>query len=132
MSAAVVARGLGRRYGRRFALAEVTLEVPRGASVMLAGRNGAGKSTLLRVLAASLRPDRGEVAVLGRDVRADAEGVRAESTLLGHRSFHYEPLTAAENLALHARLLGHAASRESLLERLREVGLAERADDPVS
>ena len=104
---AVVARALSRRYGRRFALKEVSLDLPRGSCVMLAGRNGAGKSTLLRVLAAALRPDRGDVSVLGRDVRADPEGVRAQTALLGHRTFLYEPLTAAENLGLHAELLGH-------------------------
>jgi heme ABC exporter ATP-binding subunit CcmA len=129
---AVVARSLSRRYGRRFALSEVSLDLPRGSCVMLAGRNGAGKSTLLRVLAGALRPDRGEVSVLGRDVRTDPEGVRTETTLLGHRTFLYEPLTAAENLGLHSRLLGHGGARGPLMDRLREVGLDERADDPVS
>jgi heme ABC exporter ATP-binding subunit CcmA len=129
---AVVAKALSRRYGRRFALTGVSLELPRGSCVMLAGRNGAGKSTLLRVLAAALRPDHGEVRVLDRDVRTEAQAVRERTSLLGHRTFLYEPLTALENLGLHADLLGLRAGREALLERLREVGLHERADDAVS
>ena len=66
---AVETRGLSRRYGRRWALADVSLEVPAGSVTMLAGRNGSGKSTLLRVLATALRPDHGEARVLGHDVR---------------------------------------------------------------
>jgi heme exporter protein A len=132
MVPALEATALYRRYGRRFALVDVTFSVGQGALVMLAGRNGSGKSTLLRVLATALRPDRGEVRVLGRDLQADADGVRRETALLGHRAFLYEPLTAFENLALHARLLGKPSARGDLVERLHAVGLAERADDAVS
>jgi len=99
---------------------------------MLAGRNGSGKSTLLRVLSTLLRPDRGELRLLGFDARRDAEEVRRRTALLGHRTFFYEPLTALENLGLWARLLGREATPASLTARLAEVDLAERARDPVS
>ena len=129
---AIVASGLFRRYGRRYALQGVSFEVTAGAVVMLAGRNGSGKSTLLRVLATALRPDGGEARVLGHDLLRDTEAVRRQTSLLAHRANLYEPLTALENLALHARLLGRDTARGALLERLRQVDLAERADDPVS
>lgn len=128
---AVVARGLYRRYGRRFALLDVSFEVAEGASVMLVGRNGSGKSTLLRVLSTLLRPDRGQLRLFGRDPRQEGEEVRRVTALLGHRCFLYEPLTALENLELWARLLGGKGSRSDLVDRLNEVGLAERAHDPV-
>jgi heme ABC exporter ATP-binding subunit CcmA len=129
---AVVASGLYRRYGRRFALVDVSFEAPRGACVMLAGRNGSGKSTLLRVLSTLLRPDRGQLRLLDLDARTEADEVRRRTALLGHRTFFYEPLTALENLALWARLLGRDAALAALAERLAEVGLDERAHDPVS
>jgi ABC-2 type transport system ATP-binding protein len=129
---AIAASALFRRYGRRYALQGVTFEVASGALVMLAGRNGSGKSTLLRVLSTALRPDGGQVRVEGHDLIEDPDSVRRRTALLAHRANLYEPLTALENLALHARLLGTDASRGALLERLREVALAERADDPVS
>lgn len=128
---AVAVQALSRRYGRRFALVDVSFTVAVGRTVMLAGRNGSGKSTLLRVLATALRPDLGKVRVLGHDVQAESDLVRTRTALLGHHTGLYEPLSALENLALHARLLGGDASRRRLLEGLREVGLAERADDPV-
>lgn len=128
---AVRAAGVYRRYGRRWALVDVGFELAEGSVAMVTGRNGSGKSTLLRVLATALRPDRGTVQVAGHDVRADREGARRSIALLGHRTHLYEPLTAAENLAVCARFLGRSASRAAILGRLEEVGLAGRADDAV-
>ena len=124
---AVETIGLSRRYGRRWALNDVSLSVPRGAVVMLAGRNGSGKSTLLRVLATALRPDHGSARVAGHDVRGERDLVRRQVALLDHHSFHYEALTARENLAIAASFLGRPCD-SSVLGR---VGLETRADDPV-
>jgi heme exporter protein A len=129
---AVETSGLGRRFGRRWALAEVTLRVPRGVRVMLTGRNGSGKSTLLRVLATALRPDRGSARVLGQDVRAQREAVRRQVSLLDHYSGLYEALSALENLRVAARFLGLDDGTEALRARLDEFGLFARAEDPVS
>ena len=128
---AVAAAGLCRRYGRRWALVDVGFEVPEGGLVMVTGRNGSGKSTLLRVLATAIRADRGTARILGHDVHGDRERVRERIALLGHRTHLYEPLTALENLAVVARFLERDSGREALLARLEEVGLADRADDPV-
>jgi heme exporter protein A len=129
---AVETLGLGRRFGRRWALAEVTLRVPRGVRVMVTGRNGSGKSTLLRVLATALRPDRGSARVAGHDLIAERESVRRECALLGHHSGLYEALSALENLQVSARFLGIDDRPVALRERLGEFGLGTRADDPVS
>jgi heme exporter protein A len=127
---AVETTDLGRRYGRRWALAQVTLTVPAGVRVMVTGRNGSGKSTLLRVLATASRVDRGTATVAGFDVRRQRGEVRRRVALLGHHSYLYEAFSARDNLAAVARFLGAPAERvEALLER---VGLAARADDPVS
>jgi heme exporter protein A len=128
---AVAAEGICRRYGRRWALTDVSFEVPQGSLVMVTGRNGSGKSTLLRVLATAIRADRGTVRILGLDARSDRARVRQKVALLGHRTHLYEPLTALENLAVAARFLRADAGRGALLARLEEVGLADRSDDPV-
>jgi heme exporter protein A len=121
---------LGRRFGRRWALAEVSLEVPAGARVMVTGRNGSGKSTLLRVLATACRVDRGTARIAGHDIRREKAAVRERVALLGHHSYLYEAFSARDNLTVAARFLGAPADRvERLLE---QVGLAARADDPVS
>jgi ABC-2 type transport system ATP-binding protein len=67
MDEAIVAAGLGRRFGRLDALREITLSIPAGQAVGVIGANGAGKSTLLRVLVNLLRPTAGHARVLGVD-----------------------------------------------------------------
>jgi heme exporter protein A len=129
---AVDARGLCRRYGRRWALVEVSLRLGRGRALMVAGRNGSGKTTLLRVLATAIRPDRGDALVDGFSITSAREDVRRRTALLGHQTFTYEALTALQNLQVAARFLGRAAGRAALLPPLAEVGLADRADDPVA
>ena len=125
---AVETAGLSRRYGRRWALSDVSLGVEAGSLVMLAGRNGSGKSTLLRVLATALRPDHGTARVAGHDVRLEREAIRRKVALLAHQSFLYEALTARENLKVAASFLG----RDAEAGLLARVGLAGRADDAVA
>ena len=57
--------GLGKRYGRTWALQDCTLTIPKGRIAALVGPNGAGKSTLLRMAAGLSRPDAGTLRVLG-------------------------------------------------------------------
>src|SRR5487761_247810 len=63
---AIEANGLGKRYGRRWALAECTLTVPAGQVVGLVGPNGAGKTTLLELAVGLLRPTTGTIRVSKR------------------------------------------------------------------
>src|SRR5205809_1528348 len=108
---AIELAGVGRRYGERTALRDVSLELPEGATLLVLGPNGAGKSTLLRVLATLLRPHAGTVRVLGRDLPAEAWAVRGRIGYLGHEPLLYRDLSARENLLLHARLHGVAEAR---------------------
>ena len=126
---AVALRDLGRAYGERVALAGVTLELPRGATLAVFGANGAGKTTLLRVLATLLRPHAGTAAVLGATLPREAWAVRGRIGLLGHEPLLYRDLSVRENLRFHARLHGVGEGRAAAL--LDAVGMARRADEPV-
>lgn len=128
----MAATRLSRRYGRRWALAEVGFEIPQARVVLVTGPNGAGKSTLLRVLATAARPDAGEAQVAGHDIRRERDEVRRRSALLDHRAHLYSALTATENLEVSRRLLGTQASHLPLAEILDRVGLGPRAADSVS
>src|SRR3954452_25204930 len=121
--------GLARRYGDREALADVTLTLDAGRTLVVFGPNGAGKTTLLRVLATLLRPHRGTARVLGHELPGAGWAVRGHVGFLGHASLLYRDLTARENLRFHARLHGAPAARVE--ELLDAVGLSARADDPV-
>jgi heme exporter protein A len=126
---AVALRELGRAYGERVALAGVTLELARGATLAVFGANGAGKTTLLRVLATLLRPHAGAVSVLGFELPREGWAVRGRIGLLAHDPLLYRDLTARENLHFHARLHGIPFARVG--ELLEAVGMARRADEPV-
>ena len=64
-TAAIEARGLGKRYGHRWALADCTLTIPAGHVAGLVGPNGAGKTTLISLATGMLAPTTGTVEVLG-------------------------------------------------------------------
>lgn len=127
---AIDVQSLYRRYGRRWALIDVTFAVDEAKVVMIAGPNGAGKSTLLRVLATAIRPHRGRARILGFDVVRDREEVRRATALLSHFSYHYEALSVRQNMRVCAQHLGVELERIPLL--LERVGLASRGRDAVS
>ncbi|HEX8254781.1 MAG TPA: heme ABC exporter ATP-binding protein CcmA [Thermoanaerobaculia bacterium] len=121
---------LARRYGSRWALADVTFRVPPATVLMVAGHNGAGKSTLFRVLATAIRPDRGTVTIGGFDLVRQRHDVRRMTAILSHQSYLYDSLTARENLQVVADHLG--IGRGGVSGALSQVGLADRANDAVA
>ncbi|MFF9329235.1 ATP-binding cassette domain-containing protein [Streptomyces sp. NPDC014776] len=103
-AAVLGARGLRVRYGGFTALDGVDLEVARGRVTAVVGPNGAGKSTLFHCLAGTVRPVRGQVLFMGRDVTRLPAHAR---TRLGiARTFQqlavFPSLTVAENVRIGA------------------------------
>jgi ABC-2 type transport system ATP-binding protein len=88
------------------ALGGVSLDVPRGVIFGLLGPNGAGKTTLLSIFATLLRPDAGQVRVLGHDVLEDPTPLRRRLNMAsGNASFLWS-LRVGEILAFYGRLYG--------------------------
>jgi ABC-2 type transport system ATP-binding protein len=126
---AVWCSGLRKRYGKRQAVEDVSLQVGRGDVVGLLGPNGAGKTSVIKMLLGLVHPDAGEVMLLGR--RATDPAARARVGYLPEL-FRYQPwLSAAEVLALHVRLSGFDVPAREQRECLALVGLAERSGDRV-
>jgi ABC-2 type transport system ATP-binding protein len=129
-SPAVWCSGLHKRYGRQTAVDDVSFTVGRGEVVGLLGPNGAGKTSVIKMLLGLVRPDAGEIHLLGRPA-ADPKA-RARVGYLPEL-FRYQPwLTASEVLTLHVRLAGASVTAHDRLESLAAVSLADRADDRVS
>ena len=128
---AVDLNNIARRFARRLVLRGSSFQVRPAEVVALLGRNGSGKTTLLRVISTSLRPTRGTGSVYGNELVQDADAVRECVGVLGHYSGLYDDLTAAENLKFAALMSGLKLPRERLLEALRDVGLADEANERV-
>ncbi len=113
------ARDLAKSYGPVHALRSADLVVEPGEVHALLGANGAGKSTLVKLLTGVVRPDRGTIAVRGKNVRVRSP---AEATRIGLAPVFQDPalvpdLTIAQNL----RLTG--ADGDAVREQLRRVEL---------
>jgi len=104
--AAIVARGLVKRFGDVHAVNGVDLDVERGTIFAILGPNGAGKTTLMRMLATLTAPDGGSASVMGYDLVAAPAVVRGVIAMTGQFASLDEDLTGRENLLLIARLWG--------------------------
>jgi ABC-2 type transport system ATP-binding protein len=127
MTAVLEANGLGKRYGRRWALSDCTLAIPPGQVVGLVGPNGAGKSTLLQLAVGLLAPTAGTITVLGDRPAASPEQ-------LGRVGFVAQdtPVYASMSVADHLRLgawLNPGWDGELARRRIDQLGLdpAQRA-----
>jgi len=130
----LVARNLGKTFGRIVAVDGVSLKLAPGELLGLLGPNGAGKSTTVALLAGLLPPDRGEVLVDDHRLVGDADPVKRRIGLVPQEVALYEELTARDNLRFFGGLYGF---RGAVLERviasaLELVGLADRARDRVA
>ncbi|HEU0167336.1 MAG TPA: ABC transporter ATP-binding protein [Chloroflexota bacterium] len=128
---AIFVTGLRKEYGRKVALHELTLAVPRGEVFGFLGPNGAGKTTAVKLLTGLAKPTSGRGELLGRPL-GDLEARRRLGFLPELFRFH-EWLSANELLSLHADLFGMAAAarRKRIPEVLDLVGLADRGKDRV-
>ncbi len=128
---ALTAVGLGRRFGERWAIRGVDLEVRRGEVLGLLGPNGAGKTTTVRLLTALIEPTEGTASVDGFDVREQPDDVRARVGILTETPGLYDKLSATANLDFFGRLYGlDSTARAERIERyLRLFGLWERRGD---
>ena len=123
------ARGLRRSFGGLRVLRGVDLVVGAGEAVVVAGPNGAGKTTLLRVLAGLMRPEAGEVRVLGRPVRGEGAAGRRAVGFVSHQSLLYDDLSLVQNLTFAARLYRLPRPAETARSALTAAGLGSRADE---
>jgi len=129
MNSVIQVDGLVKNFGATRALDGVDLVVRRGTVLGLLGPNGSGKTTTVRVLATLLQPDSGRARVLGRDVVAEPEAVRARIGLTGQYAAVDEALSGADNLVLVARLLGMSRhdARSRAAELVARFGLVDAA-----
>ena len=122
---AIVLNEVAQRLGFRWALRGVTLAVEPGELVAVVGHNGSGKTTLLRVVSTAIRPTRGDGSVFGYDLRREADGARAQLTMLTNGGGLYADLSASENLEFAQRMSGSLVDHSLIKYALERVGLGD-------
>ena len=128
----VVVFEVSRHFGRRKALAKLSVVFEGGQLVGLLGPNGAGKSTLRSILATLAVPTSGDVRYGTLTAREAGAEIRARLGSLGHDLYLYPELTARENLEFFARLYRIADPAGHVSAALARAGLEDRADDLVA
>jgi ABC-2 type transport system ATP-binding protein len=126
---AVVAEGLGKRYGEQWALRDFDLAVPTGSVLGLLGHNGAGKTTAIRILTTLTAPTSGRATVAGHDVVAEPLEVREQIGLTSQAATVDGLMSGGANLEMIGRLyhlprkVAKARAGELLAElRLEDAG----------
>lgn len=129
-SSAILAHGLGKRYGEQWALRDFELDVPVGSVLGLLGHNGAGKTTAIRILTTLALPTAGSATVAGFDVLAQPGEVRRRIGLASQTATVDGLMSAHANLEMIGRLyhLPRAVARARASELLERLRLADTGD----
>jgi ABC-type multidrug transport system ATPase subunit len=133
MTPAIKVTDLTFGYGQELILKDVSLKVGEGEVLVVLGPNGSGKTTLLRVLAGALKPSKGNISILGKDVNSanfhsDADvGIDdyAFSNLTLFEAIYYhlilrgaDPAKAKETANTYLKLFDIASAGKTYLRRL--------------
>ena len=124
----IAIRNLTKRYGRRVALAGVSLTLRAGEVTLLLGANGAGKSTLLRCLL-GITDYEGSICVDGLDPITDGRAVRSAIGYMPQSGGLHVDLTVRDTMAFYSRIRG--SSRDRGVTLLQEAGLGDHLDTRV-
>jgi len=125
---------IGKTFGKRTVLRNISCGVRPGEIMAVVGPNGAGKTTLLKIIATLVYPSTGDVRVTGHSVRWSPAQVRKAIGYVSaeERSFYWR-LSGIQNLRFFAALHGMSgpAREERIRSLLAAVGLAERGRDRI-
>jgi ABC-2 type transport system ATP-binding protein len=123
---AIESNGLCRYFGNLTAVDNLALRVPPGSIYGFLGPNGAGKTTTIRMLLGLIRPNAGEIALFGMNLRDNRRACLHAVGALVETPSLYPHLTGRQNLEVTRRLIGAPTSR---IDRgLAMVGLTDAAD----
>jgi ABC-2 type transport system ATP-binding protein len=130
MECVLKTQDLGKRFGERWAVRDIDLEVRQGDIFCFLGPNGAGKSTTIRMILTLLRPTTGQVELFGKDPHKNRVAALSRCCGIVEKPDFYLYLTAYKNLELLGSLTCRVRPKE-IMAALSRVGLKQRAHDKV-
>jgi ABC-2 type transport system ATP-binding protein len=102
MNNAIELNGVGWKAGKGFALQDVSLRVPVGSIYGFLGPNGSGKTTTIRIFMGMIRPDQGDIRILGKPVPRELPRILARVGYVPERPHVYPALTVGEAVRFHS------------------------------
>jgi ABC-2 type transport system ATP-binding protein len=121
-------KNLHKSFGEVKAVDGIDFTVQAGEIFSLLGPNGAGKTTTISMISCLLRPNEGDVLVLGHSVRQDPQAVKSCLGVVPQEIALYEDLSARENLSFWGKMYGLRGEglRKRVDEVLDVIGLVDR------
>jgi ABC-2 type transport system ATP-binding protein len=115
----ITARDLSKVYGKTTVLRNISFDLDEGRILGIIGHNGAGKTTLLKILAGLIEPSGGQLAINGKNVLDNPDGIRQMIGYLPEESRLYETMRVTEYLTFFGEIYG--MDRGSIRSRSREL-----------
>ncbi len=117
---AIEIKGLTKKYGKKIAVDNISLDIDKGSLFALLGVNGAGKTTLIKMLNGITAPTSGDALVCGSSIVFDIDKVKEITNISPQETAVAPNLTVRENIELMAGIYGRPASdADELIERLK-------------
>ncbi len=122
---AISTKNLYKKYGSRFVLEDLSLNVNRGSIYGFLGKNGAGKTTTIKLLSGLSIPSQGQIFVDDMDLSSESDKIKQILGLVPQDSSFYDERTALSHMIYYGRLkrLSKKASLEQSQNLLNSVGL---------
>lgn len=125
-----------KSFGNNHVLIDFNLELKKGESVVVLGKSGSGKSVLIKCIIGLLKPDKGDIEVLGARVSeagaAALDEIRTKVGFLFQSNALYDSMTVRQNLEFplrrHRLKISQEEVRERVVDALEDVGLAHSID----
>jgi phospholipid/cholesterol/gamma-HCH transport system ATP-binding protein len=136
----IAIKDLYKSFGDNNVLAGINLEVYKGENVVVLGRSGTGKSVLIKIISGLLKPDKGIVNVLGKEVEKlndkELQELRLKIGFSFQSSALYDSMTVRENLAFplvrHSKHMAQKEVDDAILNVLDAVGMEQAIDQMPS
>ena len=127
---------LRKQFGTRVVLNDFNVDLHKGESLVVLGRSGSGKSVLIKCIIGLLKPDGGDIFVLGKNIadmeHAEMDQLRSRIGFLFQSNALYDSMTIRENLEFpmrhHLRNLSNSEVNDMVMKTLADVGLAHTVD----
>ncbi|MFZ1784159.1 MAG: ABC transporter ATP-binding protein [Ferruginibacter sp.] len=131
MAAIIQVSNLSKQFKDIHAVDDLSFTVEKGDVYGFLGQNGAGKSTSIRMLLTLIKPTAGQISIFGKDLFTHRREILKQVGAIIEKPDLYKYLSAYDNLSIFAKLSGLVPKRTLLMDRLKMVGLEERANSKV-